>query len=198
MDAVLNPQMVIPKDAMAELRKLNPQYIKIVDEAKPHEKIVLLRAYDIRTPYEEMCIQLVLDKVENIRVSSGEEEKVRLAMAKEMAEGIEIDSPEKAQEWEERLKKAREIDMDNIEKEKENREKAFGALAKEEVLPKKTKKVDGDNQNSLKGVKGLGVKSVAKLEAAGIKTEAEFSALSYEQKLTIVGPVVAEYFHPKK
>lgn len=195
MPDVLEPtKLVAPEDPIAELRKLNPSYMAVVDQVKPHEKIQLLHAYDIRTPYEEMCVQLILDKIEPMKLSGTEEDKVRRLMFEEQSKGIEIDSPEQANRWEERLVEAREIDEKHLKEEKEIRAAVFQSEQTSIPHSNNKKKATKNNPESLKNIAGLGVKSITKLEAAGIRTKKEFEALSYEQKKSIVGPVVADIF----
>lgn len=182
---------------IAALRELNRKYMDMYDQAKPGEKLFVLRAYDVQTPKEEALLQVAIDQIEPAAIVDSEEAKVRREMEEMAAKGIEIDDPKTEAQWEAKLAAAREKDREKAEAEKERRnqqfvdEKAAGDPAGPKVS---TPKVPPKTESTLSEVKGLGAKSIEKLLAAGVKTPQEFEALSYDQKKSIVGPLVADKF----
>lgn len=168
-------------DPLAELRLIAPRFMQVYDQAKQGEKVFVLRSYDVQTPTEATLIQMALDKIERIKLSVTEESKVRQEMTKMIAQGLEIDSPEVAAKWEAKLHNARMVDKAALEKIKDDRASKLGG----HVI----------SVSALDGVQGLGAKSVQKLLSAGIKTPEEFFALSHEQRVAIVGSIVAATFN---
>lgn len=171
-------------DPFEELRKINPRFMEAFDRLKGAHQTDWLKSYAIESPVEETLIQIALDKIAPVKLSATEEDKVRRAMAAEAAKGIEIDSPAKEAEWEAKIQEARMKDKQNMETIKADRAKQYAGIPLE----------SGDDNDGLSAIKGLGDKSIEKLQAAGIKTVAAFNELSNEHLQEIVGPLVASKF----
>lgn len=169
------------KKLIEELRKVSPsgrQIAEMLENVKPHQRLMAVRSMDIQTLEEEAIVQKIVDLLEPMPFSGSEEQKVRREMDEMFADGGDIHDPKEEQEWEQKLKEARGRDAKRFEETKKSRAPAEQVMA-------------------LSDVKGLGPKSINKLMEAGIKTPTEFHALSFEQKKEIVGPIVAESFEPK-
>lgn len=174
-----------------ELRKINPKFMEVFDGLKKAtDKVAWLKSYNINCPVEEALIQYALDKFAPQQLSQSEEDKVRRAMAEEAAQGIEIDSPDKEAAWDAKLLEARMKDKAHLEELRLEREKQFSGNTNTPQTVPSGVSVD----EPLTNIKGLGTKSVEKLNAAGVKTISDFNALTEEQLKDIVGPLVALKF----
>lgn len=168
------------KELLNQLAQVNPRCARLADsieKVKPHERLLMARALDVADKQEEEAIQAIIDLLEPVHVSHGEEEKVRREIEK-----LDLADPAVEKEWEQKLQEAREKDKSTIDAIKKGRAAQYGAT--------------GVQSNNLSEVKGLGEKSILKLIDVGIKTADEFHALSYAQKCEILGHIVAVNFKP--
>lgn len=194
----IDKRLVRPDDPLAELRKRNPTQMALIDAAKPSDRLLLLRNWDVRDPMEEMCLQIVIDAEEPIEISGEEEAKVRMEMNRTLAENNrDILEPAEEEMWEAKLVAARNADRMRQEDARKSHESLFrqeqNSPTKAGVRPISI--ATENDPNSLLSMPGLGAKTVAKLTAAGVLTKQAFLALSHEQRQSIVGPLVAAKFN---
>jgi hypothetical protein len=94
-------------------------------------------------------------------------------------------TPEIEAEWQEKIE---------AEKQEKLLQVTGGKLKTEAKTIDGSDKIGGQISNMLIDVKGLGQLSVDKLRAEGVGTIEEFRRLPYEEKVRILGPVVATKF----
>ena len=178
------------EEILAELETLNPKcknFVAMFRAAKTGDHLLIAKSLDIIDKNEEVLAQKLVDLLEPIAFSGSEVEKVRMEMEAMEAAGHEIRNPQEEEEWEKKLKEARDTDFEKAEKIKADRLAGNVPMPSEEVDQAPTAMTD---------IKGLGDSSIEKLKDSGINTPAEFHALSHEQRITILGPLVAAKFKP--
>lgn len=190
---------------MEEFEQLNhnaKMFVQLLKREPRFKYLELLRTYDHNEPEESIFIQRMIDVLTPLAFVGSEEEKVKQEIEKLSEIGKEIDTPEQESEWEEKIKIAREKDI--AEKENNTKTRMEGLTGVVSVDAKKI--VEKDSKLSEKDTKiidltapvstlhGIGAKSAAKLEAAGVLTIGAFKALSQDQRSKIVSPLVAKQF----
>jgi hypothetical protein len=178
-----------------ELVQISVSHRTFVEKVKSTQmgKIDLLKSFDSQSPEESNVIQKILDILEPIKTTNTHLRSVQAEIASLSRDGKEIDSPEKEMEWQAKIDEAKKLDEDEARKIRSERSIDLPGV------------VNLDNKGPLKESElnpampvsklvGIGEKSSSKLVQAGVLTVGAFNALSFEQKVQIVGPVVAEKF----
>ena len=178
-----------------ELVQISVSHRTFVEKVKSTQigKIDLLKSFDSQSPEESNVIQKILDILEPIKTTNTHLRSVQAEIASLSRDGKEIDSPEKEMEWQAKIDEAKKLDEDEARKIRSERSIDLpGVVNLDNKGPSKESELNPAMPVSK--LVGIGEKSSSKLIQAGVLTVGAFNALSFEQKVQIVGPVVAEKF----
>jgi hypothetical protein len=160
--------------------------------AEPIQKLEIIKSFDAKDPNESAVIQQIVDLLEPLKTTNTHLQKVKDEILSLSKSGHEIDSPEKEAEWQVKLDEARKLDEAEALKIRNERsidlpgvvQSVKGTPASDELDP----------ATPISKLKGIGEVSASKLIAVGVSTVGSFKALSFDQKVKIIGPIVADRF----